>query len=64
MKRKLDAQDLVTFFAYVDHCDKRIMLEEWMLRELTEITCPKCDEPLAFRGSNGLWYFAGERIFP
>lgn len=64
MKKRLSTDDLVTFAAIVDHCGRKIVVGKSQLTEYTEITCPECDEPIMFRGSNGLWYTSGGRIFP
>jgi hypothetical protein len=64
MRIRLDTEDIYTFFAVIEHCDARHLIDKEMLLKHNEITCRECDEPIAFRGNNGLWYVAGGRIFP
>lgn len=64
MKKRLTTNDLVTFFYVTTHCETKIMADEKTLKSFNEITCPECDEPLMFRGTNGLWYKVEGRIFP
>ncbi|OMF98185.1 hypothetical protein [Paenibacillus sp. FSL R7-0337] len=64
MKAKLSQDNLLTFFGVVTHCDKKHLIPEQALKDFNEITCSVCDEPVAIKGTNELWYIVGDRLFP
>lgn len=59
----LGVDDMITFFSFAECCEVRQCVSESALYSETEITYPKCEEPILFRSSNGLWYRAGEMVF-
>lgn len=63
MKRRLTTDDMITFFAVTDHCGNKVLVDNPTLMKCNEVTCPGCGIPIMFRGSDGLWYKAGARIF-
>jgi hypothetical protein len=63
IKVKLEIENISSFFVIQTHCDVKQFTTMDELKEVYEITCCECDEPLMLRGSNGLWYYLGERVF-
>jgi hypothetical protein len=64
VKVSLTADNMVSFFSIYDHCGIRQYVDADKFQDSTEITCTHCEEPVMLRGTNGLWYFTGERVFP
>lgn len=64
MKVELNQDNLLTFFAVYECCGRKQFVDRDQLMKFTEITCLECDEPVMMRGSNGLWYYVRERVFP
>lgn len=59
---KVRLEDPISFFITYTHCDKLQFTANEGLEEHNEITCAHCGRPILSKGSNGHWYYVGEKI--
>lgn len=63
MKININTENLIDFMAGYTCCGTRQFFYKKELQKSTEVLCTECESPIMFRGSNGLWYYAGNRVF-